>query len=420
MSVIKKQHIYLPKEHLDFSKWAVIACDQFTSEPDYWDNVSKVVEGSPSTLDLVFPEIYLSKDNSERIKRINKNMRVYYEKGLLEDAGPCMILVDRSTKKHPKRLGVVMAVDLETYDFKPENPALIRATEGTIVERIPPRLEIRRDAIFELPHIMLLYDDREQNIAETLYKDRQNLEQVYDFDLNMDGGHLSGWKVKNVDEIISKFDSLLAPEYLEKTFKTTTPLLFAVGDGNHSLATAKAHWNNLKTFLDEDEKLIHPARYALVEAVNIHDEGIEFSPIFRVVKNADKHFIKGLQNLFKINPNKVEEDSYMTQKIYTNDEEFSYTLPNNSPIAIKMVQEYIDQQLASQLEMSVDYVHGLDSLKEICAKDSTAIGITLPTLNKNELFEFVIKHGILPRKAFSIGEAREKRYYFEAHKIKLV
>ncbi len=420
MSIIKKQHIFLPKRHLDYSKWGVIACGQFSSEPQYWEKLEEYVDGNPSTLNLVLPEIYFGRDNGERIRNINKNMRIYYENGLLEDAGPCMILVNRSTKSHPKRLGIVLAVDLENFEFKNDNPSLIRATEGTILERIPPRMEIRRDAIFELPHAMLLYDDREQKIAEKLFENKDNLEQVYDFELNMDGGHLTGWKIKDVDEVIKQFDELLTPDYIQKTFNTTTPLLFAVGDGNHSLATAKAHWNNVKNFIDEGEKLVHPARFALVEVVNIHDEGIEFNPIYRVVKNPDRRFVKDLQNLYKVNVNKAEKDSYMTEKIIMGNSEIPLYLPNNSPLAIKLVQDYIDKEVAQQLEMSVDYIHGLDSLKEICEKDKKAVGITLPTLNKFELFEFVIKHGILPRKAFSIGEAREKRYYFEAHKIKLI
>lgn len=416
MSIIKKQHIYLPRKNFDMSKWAVIACDQFTSEPEYWEELKRYVDGAPTTLDLIFPELYLSKDNSERIKQINNNMKEYYDKKLLEDEGVCMILVNRSTKQHPKRLGIMLNVDLEAYDFRPDVPALIKATEGTIIERIPPRVEIRKDSIFELPHIMLLYDDRDEHIADNLYENRAKLEKVYDFNLNMDGGHLEGYKIKDVDGVIAKFDKLLTPEYLKKTFNSETPLLFAVGDGNHSLATAKEHWNRLKATLPAELLENHPARYALVEVVNIHDAGIEFSPIFRVVKNASSKFVKGLKKLYK--PSKGE--SVNTQMLIVNGKEETFILPNNSPLAIKMVQEYIDECLADEIEMTVDYIHGLDSLKDICSKDKTAVGITLPTLDKTQLFEFVIKHGVLPRKAFSIGEAREKRYYLEAHKIKLV
>lgn len=420
MSIIKKQHIFLPKKHLDLDKWAVVASSQYSSDPGYWEKLYEYVDGNPSTLNLILPDIYFGKDNTERIKQINKNMRHYYEMGILEDAGACMILVCRKTKTHEKRLGIMLCVDIEAFDYKPNTNPLIRPTEGTIEAKIPPRMEIRRGAIFELPHATLLYDDRAQNIAEKLYEKRAELEQVYDFDLNMDGGHLSGWKIKDVDEVISQFDTLLSNDYLQNTFNSSTSILFAVGDGNHSLATAKSHWNNIKKLIPESEWEKHPARYMLVEVVNIHDSGMEFYPIYRVIRNADKRFIKDLQNLYHINVNKVEKDSYITEKILTNGGELPYNLPNNSPLAIKMLQDFIEKEVADQLEMSVDYVHSLGELKEICTKSPRAIGITLPTINKNELFEFVLKHGILPRKAFSIGASGEKRYYLEAHKIKLI
>ena len=316
MSVIVKQRIHLPKKHLDYSKWAVIACDQFTSDNEYWETVKNYVSGSPTTLDLFLPEIYLTKNNSEKIKEINKNMAAYNQNGLICDEGQCMVLVNRSTKKHPQRLGIVLAVDLEEYSFKSDEQKLIRASEGTIIERIPPRVEIRKDAIFEFPHIMLLYDDRELNIAKNLYKDKENLEKLYDFNLNMDGGHIEGYKIKDVDDVISKFNKLLDVEYLKRTFNTETPLLFAVGDGNHSLATAKEHWNNVKSKLTDEEIKIHPARFALVEAVNIHDEAIKFDPIHRVVNNANKKFIRGLKKLYRVNHKKADINSYVTQKYF--------------------------------------------------------------------------------------------------------
>ena len=418
MSVIKKQHIFLPKKHLDLSKWAVIACDQFTQDKDYWQTVELYTEDAPSTLNLIFPKIYLGSNNSEKIKQINKNMVTYYQNGFICDEGPIMVLVNRKTQQHPQRLGIVMAVDLEEYSFRGDEDKLIKATEGTIVERIPPRVEIRKDAIFEFPHIMLLYDDRKLNIAQTLYENKQDLEQLYAFNLNMQGGSIEGYKIKNVDEIISKFDQLLTEDYLQQTFNTLTPLLFAVGDGNHSLATAKEHWKNIKHQLSEEEIANHPARYALVEAVNIHDKGIEFEPIHRVVYNADKKFLKGLKKLHKVNHKK--SDDYVTQKIFIEDKEFEYDLPKNSPLAIKLVQDYIDKYLGKRLDSSVDYIHGEEELKQLCQSNKKAVGLTLPTLDKTQLFEFIIKHGVLPRKSFSIGEAREKRYYLEAHKIKLV
>lgn len=420
MSVIKNQHIYLPNRNLDYSKWAVIACDQFTSDEEYWETVKNYTSGSPTALSLIFPEIYLSKNNEEKIKEINQNMVAYYQSNLMVDEGPCMILVNRSTKQHKQRLGIVMCVDLEEYTFKADEPALIKATEGTIIDRIPPRVEIRKDAIFELPHIMLLYDDRELKIAETLFENKDQLEQVYNFYLNMEGGQITGYKIKDVAPVMKKFDELLAPEYLQKTFNTNKPLLFAVGDGNHSLATAKEHWNRIKAGLTEDEQSAHPARFALVEAINIHDEGIEFEPIHRVVFNAGKKFIKGIKKLFKVNPKKADPSTYSKQKLIFNKEEIEFFLPNNSPLAIKMVQDYIDKVVSKKFEVSVDYIHGEEDLKAVCDRKLNSVGITMPTIDKNQLFEFIIKYGALPRKSFSIGEAREKRYYLEAHKIRLV
>lgn len=420
MSVIKGQHIYLPRRQLDLSKWAVIACDQFTKDEEYWEMLRNYTSDSPTALDLIFPEIYLSKDNSERVKTINKNMLAYYQNGLLQDEGLCMILVNRATKQHKQRLGIVLAVDLDEYSFKIDEHALIKATEGTIIDRIPTRVEIRKDAVVELPHIMLLYDDRELKIAENLFEKKEELEKVYDFTLNMEGGHITGYKIKDINSVINKFDALLNPEYIQRTFNTNIPMLFAVGDGNLSLATAKEHWNKIKVTLTEEEKIAHPARYALVEAVNIHDSGIEFNPIHRVVFNAGKRFVKGLKKLYKVNPKKAPEGSYIKQKFIVGDKEDEFYLPNNSPLAIKLVQDYIDKCIEKRFEMAVDYIRSEEDLKDVCSKKPDSVGVTLPTLNKNQLFEFIIKHGTLPRKTFSICTERESRYYLEAHKIKLI
>lgn len=420
MSVIKGQHIYLPRRQLDLSKWAVIACDQFTKDEEYWQALRSYTSDSPTALDLIFPEIYLSRDNSERIKTINKNMLTYYQNGLLQDEGLCMILVNRSTKQHKQRLGIVMAVDLEEYSFKVEEPALIKASEITIIDRIPARVEIRKDAVVELPHILLFYDDRELKIAENLFAKKDELEKVYDFTLNMEGGHISGYKIKDINSVTKQFDQLLTPEYIQKTFNTNIPMLFAVGDGNHSLATAKEHWNTIKANLTEEEKIAHPARYVLVEAINIHDKGIKFSPIHRVVFNAGRRFLKGLKKLYKVNPKKAPESSYIKQKILIGDKEEEFYLPSNTPFAVKLVQDYINKCIEKRFEMAVDCVYDEKSLKEVCSKKPNSIGITLPAINKDQLFEFIIKHGSLPRKSFSIGEPREMRYYLEAHKIKLI
>lgn len=419
MQVIKSQHIYLPNKHLDFTKWAVIGGEQFSNDEEYWETVKNYVSGSPTTYDLVLTDLQFKGDWESRIKEVNKNIINYYQAGMFEDIGPCMVLVNRSTKNHPKRLGLVMTIDLEKFTTIPTNPAPIKASEGSFVDRVPPRVEMRKDSLMELSNIVVLYDDRKIHIADNLYERREELDKLYEFNLNLDGGKLTGYRVKNIEGMTRLFDQLLTPNYLQETFNTTTEFLFAVVEGNQALVTAKEHWNNVKKFLTEEEQINHPARYALVEAINIHDEGIEFSPIHRIVMGVNKSFVKGLKKLFKVNK-KMSEDDYISQKIFIGEEEDTFYLPKNTPTAIKLIQDYIDKCSSKHIEMSVDYIKGEEELKNLCKIKRNAIGITFPKINKNELFEFIIKQGPLPRKAFSIGEPKEKRYYFEAHKIKLI
>ena len=420
MSVIKSQHLYLPKKHLDYTKWAVIGCEQFANDAEYWDTVKNYVSGSPSAYDLIFPEINFKSDWENKIQEINKNMASYYQGGLFEDIGPCMVLVNRTTKNHQKRLGLVMTVDLEKFSTIPSNPSLIKASEGSFVDRIPPRVEMRKNSILELSNIVVLYDDRKIHIADNLYARKSELEPLYNFNLNLDGGHIEGYKVKNVEGIIRLFDQLLTPEYLQETFKTKNQFLFAVADGNQSLVTAKEHWNNIKKMLTEDEQSAHPARYALVEAINIHDDGVELAPIHRIVMGAKKNFLKGLKKLFKVNAKKMGEKDFVSQKIFIGEQEDTINLPSNTPLAIKLVQDYIDKCSSKQIEMCVDYIKSEEELKQMCKIKRNAIGITFPRIKKQELFEFIIKNGPLPRRAFAMGEPREKRYYLEAHKIRLI
>ncbi|MBQ3220226.1 MAG: DUF1015 family protein, partial [Clostridia bacterium] len=257
----------------DFSAWACIACDQFTSEKDYWDKLKSEVVGKKSTLDLTLPEIYLEDNPDERISVINKNIKEYLSNGVFRALKKGFVLTIRSTPFVKRRIGLVGAIDLEKYEYSPKSEALIRATEGTIEERIPPRLKIRKDADVEFPHVMVLFDDENREITEPLYENRQCYEKLYDFELNMGGGHIEGYFIEDYKPILDKFGLLLDSDRLIKKYGRDDKFLFAVGDGNHSLATAKTHWNNLKKTLSEDEKENHPARYALVELVNIYDDG---------------------------------------------------------------------------------------------------------------------------------------------------
>lgn len=417
MPVIKAQHILLPKKFIDYNKWSVIASDLYLK--GYWNKIKEYINGKPSSLDLILPEAFMSNDNSQIIDDIHAKMKQFNDFNFFEDFGPGMVLVERKIG-NKKRLGIVLNVDLEQFSLKKEDNALIRPTEGTTLERILPRLDVRKDAIFELSHTILLYDDRELNIAKDLYNNRDCLQKLYDFDLNENGGHITGWFIRKYQEVINKFNSLISSEYLQKYFNTNIPLMFVVGDGNHSLATAKEYWNRLKVNLTEEERVVHPARYALVEAINIHDICIDFGPIYRFIEKPPRSFLRRLKRLHRVNTKKTDKNLYLVEKAFYKGKSFEYCLPNNSPTAISLVQDLIDRCLEKEIEMSVEYVSSLEELKEKCAKNDKAIGLTLPKIDKNQLFEFIIKHGILPRKSYTLCSDNERRYYLEAHKIKMV
>ena len=413
---LKVPEILLPNKSTDMTKWAVVACDQFTSEPKYWEEVEAVVGENPSTLNVIFPEVYLSKDNAPIITSINSNMNKYLNEGILKSIGEGFILVERKTPLTIRRLGLVIAIDLEDYSFTREDKTLIRATEGTVIERIPPRVKIRENAPIELPHIMILIDDRKKSVIEPLYEECESLELLYDFDLNMNGGHVRGWHVKDTNAVAEAIEKLLDENELKEKYGTTDEvMLYAVGDGNHSLATAKACWNNIKKGLSDEEKVNHPARFALVELMNLHDEGLEFEPIYRSVFNVDtKDFIDGLNKTVE----NYKGDRKATCYIYTPEGgKKLLMLPKNAAIAVELVQSYIDNYIKAHKGSEVDYVHGEESLEQVTDAAPNRVAVTLPPLAKNDLFDYVLKVGAFPRKTFSMGEAIEKRYYIEARKI---
>lgn len=406
MNIIKSMPILLPKKDVDLSKWAVVACDQFTSEKTYWENLANYVGDSYSTLNIVFPEVYLGQEDERRIAKINDTMRSYIKDDIFDVFENCFVLVDRVTADGKRRLGLVIAVDLEQYDYTPSSNARIKATEGTVIERIPPRVKIRKNALLELPHVMLLMDDREQRIIENLYENKDKLEKLYDFDLNMNGGHITGYKIDNVDEVIDKIYGLLDEEYQRKIYQKATSILFSVGDGNHSLATAKTHWDNVKQTLSEKERENHPARYALCELVNLNGEGLDFEPIHRVVFGVTKSDVEKMQRRFTDGVN-VE--------MVLGDETYYIKASENAPKAIDEIQSYLDE-LVKEGGVSVDYVHGHQNTLNV-AKNENGLAIFMPTIKKEELFSYIIEKGVLPRKSFSMGEANDKRYYLEAKYI---
>jgi hypothetical protein len=316
------------------------------------------------------------------------------------------VLTVRSTPYVARRIGLVGAVDLEKYEYSPKSDALIRATEGTIEERIPPRLKIRKDADVEFPHVMVLFDDEKREITEELYENRTSLEKLYDFELNMGGGHIEGYFVEDYQAVIGKFNQLLDSQRLISKYGRDDKFHFAVGDGNHSLATAKTHWNNVKATLTEEEKQNHPARYALVEFVNIYDEGIYFEPIFRFVKGVDREkFIDGL---------KAVDGGNM--KVYADGITTEYKGKNDLPEGIRAVDSYIKNYIALN-GGEVDYIHGESNLAGLVDAGKDTVGILFDKLDKGYLFKYVSQVGAFPRKTFSMGEGVEKRYYLEGRRI---
>ena len=398
--------ILLPK-NVDMTSWAVVACDQFTGEPEYWKELANTVKGKPTTLDLVLPEVYLNDNPDQRITVINQNIASYIDKGVFEELEDGFILTIRSTPFVERRIGLIGAIDLEEYEYSKKSSALIRSTEGTVEERIPPRLKIRKDAQVEFPHVMVLFDDENREITEPLYQNRQNYKKVYDFDLNMNGGHVEGYYISDADGIKEKFAKLLDGERLVKKYGTEDNFAFAVGDGNHSLATAKAHWNNVKKDLTDAEKQNHPARFALVEFVNIYDEGIYFEPIFRYVTGVDKQ--KFLSGLSCVDCGKI--------RVFDGNAFTSQDGQNSLPEGIKATDEFIKEYI-EQNGGEVDYIHGESNLEKLVKANSNSVGIYFEKLDKSELFRYVSSKGAFPRKTFSMGEGIEKRYYLEGRKIR--
>ena len=401
-SIIKAPHIYLPRIGVDMSKYAVIACDQYTSNLEYWNSLKEEIGNSVSTFHMIYPEAYLENtDNESYITQINKNIDSYLKNNDLVDIGECFILVERVTTYGVRRLGLVISIDLEDYSYERGSNALIKASEATIVERIPPRLKIRKDAEVELPHVLVLFDDKEKTIVENLYLNRDKLEKVYDFELNKDGGHIRGYKVNNTKEIIDKFNNLLV--------KNNNGLLFIVGDGNHSLATAKAHWDNIKKTLSEKERENHPARFALVEANNLYDEGIIFEPIHRVLFNVDDSFIDELR--------KTTNGDYVSFTYSYRRGKEELRMDKNAPKAYKTIQTFLDSYMKEHPQVKIDFIHDEDELISVSDKNPHSIAIAMPALTKDDLFDYIAGDLVLPRKSFSMGHANEKRYYLEAKKI---
>lgn len=421
--------ILLPNDKIDMKKWAVIACDQYTSEPDYWKEVEKYVGDSPSALNLILPEAYLGEGESKtasRLQGIGATAHDYLDNGVWNSTVEGFIAVDRSTSIHPSRKGLIVSVDLEQYSYDTGNKERIRATEGTVVSRIPPRVKIRASSPVELPHVMLLIDDPDRTVTEKAWESvsASGETPAYDTDLFGKSGHIKGYFIENgtpiFADVIEAFRALLK--------KSADGMLFAVGDGNHSLASAKAHWDNIKQALTEDQRRIHPARFALAEVVNIHDAGLDFEPIHRVVFAINGNsLLDKAKEFFGSNGFSYEEADSNAQfpedglqhfkLICSGQKDLLCTIKKPlHTLSIGSVQMLLDNIIAdSQGRVSVDYIHGEDSVRHLA--DSNNCGILLPNISKNSFFTTIEKDGVFPRKTFSMGEAFEKRFYIEAKRI---
>ena len=418
MIPFKRANILLPK-NIDMTKWSVVACDQYTSEMDYWNEVEKIVGASPSTLRITLPEIFLEdSDVNERINKINDTMKEYLDEDLFYELKDSMIYLERTQADGRVREGLMGMVDLEDYSYEKGSQTLIRATEKTVIERIPPRLKVRENALLELPHIMILIDDEKKKIIEDLKNEVTDSDVVYDFDLMENGGHIKGYKLNNdsMTKVEEGLEALCDKEYFEKKYnvKDKGILLFVMGDGNHSLATAKANYENLKKTMTPDEYLNHPSRYALVELVNLHSEALEFEPIHRVIFDTDVNkLIEELYKYYDIN----EEGNGQYFELVTKDIDKKLYISNpKSNIAVGSIQMFLDEYLKDN-KGKLDYIHGDETTKNMGMEENN-VAILFEAMPKEELFRTVILDGALPRKTFSMGHSYDKRYYLEARKIK--
>ena len=422
----------LPRADVDLSKWAVVACDQYTSEPDYWHRVAREVGDAPSTLHLIYPEAFLGEaDAAARVARIQAAMRHYLDAGLLrEHAGA--VYVERTLAGRTRR-GLMLELDLEHYDFGPASTSLIRPTEGTMVERLAPRIAVRAGAELEVPHVLVLIDDPAQTVIEPIGALRAALPRLYDAELMMGSGHVAGFAVPDeaIRRAVLALDALRRPQAFAQRYGVppdTPPMLFALGDGNHSLATAKTLWDRVKASVGMD----HPSRFALVEVENIHDPALDFEPIHRLLFGVTADLRHALAETFGSRLTCTDVPSAQAMRAQVAAEHaprqrvgllgpgarFSVVEIAEPPatLAVGSLQPFIDTFVTDGGAAQIDYVHG-DEVLERQATLADHAGFHLPTVSKRELLRRVVHEGPLPRKTFSMGEAHEKRFYVETRRI---
>jgi hypothetical protein len=425
--------IFLPRPGIDLRKWCVVACDQYTSEPEYWHRVEQEVGGAPSSLHLIFPEAYLgSADAPARIRRIQESMRSYLANGLLQERAGA-IYVERTLGKRIRR-GLMLELDLEHYDFSSASTSLIRPTEGTMVARLAPRIEVRKGAELEVPHVLVLIDDPQRTVIEPIGAARATSSKLYESDLMFGGGRIAGFAVDGAvsERAVAALHALASPQSFAARYGVppeTPPMLFAVGDGNHSLATAKSLWDSIKSSVGMD----HPSRYALVEVENIHDDALDFAPIHRLLLGVSADLRQTLAETFgsRFSCTDVPSAAEMRTRVHAAHASrhaagligpgarFSVIEIADPPstLAIGTLQPFIDRFIENGGAADIDYIHGDDVLERLAMKHGS-VGVHFAAMSKSDLLRMVVREGPLPRKTFSMGEADEKRYYLEARRIR--
>ena len=398
MAYFEKTDILLPKNIKE--NWAVIACDQFTSDNAYWERVKENVGEDKSTFNMILPEIYLEDNAKERIENINKTMKDYLDEGVFTEYKNSMIFVSRKQNDGLVLDGIIGAINLDDYDFKKGAKAIVRASEQTVIERIPPRVEIRKDAPLEFPHILLLIDDEAMSVIEPIYNQSSELEKLYDLELMENGGRVKGYLIdeKRIAKIQKALEDLIEND--------EDKLLFAVGDGNHSLATAKQIADTTDGVLNQT---------AMVEIVNIHSPAINFEPIYRVLFDCDETQV--LADFIKDNGGEYEGDDAQVFTVVTANGETKVSLKPTAKLPVGTLQAYLDKYLKKHDEIKIDYIHGEEAVKQLCKAQNT-VGFLFEGMKKDELFEAIRQDGSLPRKTFSMGHAEDKRYYIEGRRIK--
>lgn len=418
--------ILLPAAGVPLDPWACIAVDQFTSQPEYWQRAEHLADGKPSTLHIVLPEAYLgTPQEAERLESIRRTMEEY-RKSVLTQKVHGYVYVERTQMDGTVRQGLVGAVDLDAYDYAKGSKPAIRPSESTVVERIPPRLKVRRGATLETPHVMMLADDADCTLIEPIGLMKNQLPPLYDGELMLGGGHLRGWAVED-PALIAGIDAALAaladPAAFARRWpaaKGQQPMVLAVGDGNHSLATAKAYWEELKPTLSEEQRRTHPARWCLAEVCNVHSPAIEIEPIHRVVFGVGAKELYAALDAWDQQQGSSTTMSDQRLRLADAHGESAVALANPpAPLTVGSVEAFLADFLPAHPGVTVDYIHGESTALALAsdpAKPATAI--LLPDFAKADLFKGVVLGGVLPRKTFSMGHAEEKRYYIECRRIK--